>query len=325
MDQGREIAPKVSVIMPVYNTGNYVEEAVNSIINQTLSDIEIIIVNDGSTDNSLQVVERIASTDNRVQVYSQKNGGQSVARNVAMGYARGEYIYFMDSDDWLEPQALQECLDKCSEDKLDFVFFDADVFSDNEGMVSIFDYHRCHMIEDRIYSGMEILDILLDNMGYRVSPCIHFINARFLKQINISFYPGIIHEDELYMALMYVQAKRVGLINQSFFKRRVRGNSTMTNKFAYRNMNGYLTVLAQLKLFAKDKDDQTQQIIEKTLRYIFDPIIYTAHSLRFGDKIKVLKISIREKYLKYASSKSILVFLFPFLIRIKSIFKKQQA
>lgn len=106
---------KVSVVIPVYNTEKYVREAVESIMNQTLRELEIIIINDGSTDNSLQVAEELAAADSRIQVYSQTNRGLSMARNAGITHAHGRYIYFMDSDDLLEKDAMELCYSKCEE------------------------------------------------------------------------------------------------------------------------------------------------------------------------------------------------------------------
>ena len=97
--------PKVSVIIPVYNTEAYVEQTLRSIMGQTLRDIELIVVNDGSTDGSLSVLERIATGDDRIRLYTQPNKGLSQTRNAGIARARGEFIYFMDSDDLLEPDA----------------------------------------------------------------------------------------------------------------------------------------------------------------------------------------------------------------------------
>ena len=94
--------PKVSVIIPVYNVEEYLRECLDSVVNQTLKDIEIICVNDGSTDNSLAILEEYAAKDERLRVFTQENQGQSVARNLAMEKARGEYIGFVDSDDWID-------------------------------------------------------------------------------------------------------------------------------------------------------------------------------------------------------------------------------
>ena len=119
---------KVSVVIPVYNTEKYVRQAVESVMYQSLKELEIIVVDDGSTDKSLSIVEKLGDTDKRIQIYTQANQGQSIARNRGISHAHGEYIYFMDSDDLLEEDALELCYHKCKEEKLDFVFFDALVF-----------------------------------------------------------------------------------------------------------------------------------------------------------------------------------------------------
>ena len=104
---------KVSVVIPVYNTEKYVREAIESIIHQSLKELEIIIINDGSTDGSPEILKEISNTDHRIQVYTQTNQGQSTARNFGISHARGKYIYFMDSDDLLEEDALESCYLKC--------------------------------------------------------------------------------------------------------------------------------------------------------------------------------------------------------------------
>lgn len=107
--------PKVSVIIPVYNTEAYVEQTLRSIMGQTLRDIELIVINDGSTDGSLSALERIATGDDRIQLYTQPNKGLSQTRNAGIDRARGEFIYFMDSDDLLEPDALERCYERASQ------------------------------------------------------------------------------------------------------------------------------------------------------------------------------------------------------------------
>lgn len=103
--------PKVSVIIPVYNTEKYLEECLNSVENQTLKDIEIICVNDGSTDKSLEILNNHANKDSRIKVISQENGGVSHARNTGMSKAKGKYIAFFDSDDILSPIAYEKMYD----------------------------------------------------------------------------------------------------------------------------------------------------------------------------------------------------------------------
>ena len=101
-------SPLVSVIIPVFNVEEYLEECINSILRQTLTDIEIICINDGSTDSSPDILKKYAEQDRRITVYSQDNCGLSAARNLGMRAARGRYTYFIDSDDWLERDALRD-------------------------------------------------------------------------------------------------------------------------------------------------------------------------------------------------------------------------
>ena len=100
--------PKVSVIMPVYNVDRYVKRAVESICNQTLTDLEFLIVDDGSTDRSGEICDRLAERDIRLEVFHIPNGGAAAARNYALDRARGRYVYFMDGDDWCEPTMLAD-------------------------------------------------------------------------------------------------------------------------------------------------------------------------------------------------------------------------
>ena len=115
---------KVSIILPIFNVAPYLEEAFQSIICQTLKEIEIIAVNDGSTDNSEEIINKFKEKDSRIFSFYQYNQGQSVARNLALKYARGKYIYMMDSDDVLSnPKALQICYEYAEKHQADFIFF----------------------------------------------------------------------------------------------------------------------------------------------------------------------------------------------------------
>ena len=122
---------KVSVILPVYNVARYLDDTFTSLLNQTLQEIEIIAVNDGSTDNSEEIIKKYAQEDQRIKYFSQKNQGQSVARNLALQHATGEYIYMMDSDDVLANlDALRVCYEYAEQNtNADFIFFDGEIFT----------------------------------------------------------------------------------------------------------------------------------------------------------------------------------------------------
>ena len=141
----------VSVIIPVYNTADYIKQTVESICNQTLRNIEILLINDGSTDNSLDIMQEMSTIDSRIKVFSQHNQGPSVSRNVGINNAKGQYIYFMDSDDLLESNTLETCYNECRKDLLDFVYFDAKAFTDDNDLdVPDLKYNRQQHIDSNI-------------------------------------------------------------------------------------------------------------------------------------------------------------------------------
>ena len=116
---------KISVIIPVYNTEKFLEKCLNSVLNQTLKEIEIIVVNDGSRDNSLEIIKKFKKEDNRIVLLNEQNGGSSFARNKGLETAKGKYFYFIDSDDYLEENTMfEELYNKCENDNLDIVVFD---------------------------------------------------------------------------------------------------------------------------------------------------------------------------------------------------------
>lgn len=323
MDKGKqEDNLRVSVIIPVYNTEEYVEEAVRSIMNQTLKEIEIIIIDDGSTDHSLSVIKKLATEDNRIRYLTQTNQGQSIARNLGIEIAKGEFIYFMDSDDLLEVEALEFCSMKIEKDQLDFLLFNAVILNKAHKFNISIDYKIPQLNDNQVYSGKSMISELLMQRAYRCSPCIHFIRRKIIDSFQLRFYPGIIHEDELFSALLYLQAERAGYINNAFFKRRLRADSVMTTKYSMKNVHSYLVVVEQLLLFAKNSDKQSNELARRVIAYILDPNIYRASAFSLRERMSVLWICLFRRLLPFISFKSILVLLFPWTIKLKSILKK---
>lgn len=312
---------KVSVIIPVYNTEKYIADTLYSILGQTLREIEVIVINDGSKDNSLAILNEIASLDTRIHVFDQPNRGQAIARNVGMQKAKGEYIYLMDSDDLLDKDALATCYEKCTRDDLDFVFFDAECFSDEGDNLSLpLTYDRKGKIENRTYSGLNMISHLLDINGYRVPPWLYFIKTSYLRACQLSFVPGLLHEDQIFIAELFVLAQRVGYIPQKFFRRRLRPNSIMTNKYSMCNINTYYNMVLELQAFARNQNAEIKQTIHRVLKYTFDPAMYMANTFSFKERMSIL-ITCQRKYSEYMTFNTKLVLLMPCLIKIKAIFK----
>ena len=122
----QSIMVKVSVIIPVYNVEPYLKQCMDSVVGQTLKEIEIICVDDGSTDGSLDILREYAAEDNRIQIIEQKNAGAGAARNNGMRHATGKYLSFLDSDDFFEPRMLEKAYDLAEKDQADFVAYKSD-------------------------------------------------------------------------------------------------------------------------------------------------------------------------------------------------------
>ena len=312
---------KVSVVMPVYNTAHFVGDAVKSVLNQTFYDFELIIINDGSTDNSLEIIDELKLRDSRIVIISQDNAGLSAARNRGIELAQGEFIYFMDSDDLISSDTLLLCYSFAIEDNLDIVFFDAVSFSCNSLLNNpAFDYSRKRYINKGVYSGKEILRLLLNNNIYKASACLYITKRLFLNKLKLDFYPNILHEDELFTPLLFINSDKVGYLPFDFYSRRVREDSIMNKKFSSFNLKSYLTVIKELdKSILEDHD--SNDIMDTIKALILNVISYRSCDFEAITRFRLMGYFIKNRYLKYLSIKNIIILLFPITIKIKSIFK----
>lgn len=262
---------KVSVIIPVYNVETYVGECLESIVNQTLHELEIICVIDGSTDKSSKIVYQYARRDNRITVIEQENLGPSVARNHGLLEASGTYIYFMDSDDALKADALNELVRFADAHHLDNVFFDADCFGEiGEQDVATFGkghYHR-KGIYPSITTGMNLMGLMRNNREFSPSVVMQLNRLSHIKQHNLSFHRGVIHEDNAFTILNMACSERSGYINRPYFRRRVRADSIMTRRPSFDNAFGYYTAYL-------DVDDRLHELIQEPNREL-KPLIDSA-------------------------------------------------
>lgn len=290
---------KVSVIIPVYNTAPYLYEALQSIMKQTLCELEILVINDGSTDDSGRIIRELEAKDQRIVVFEQKNSGQSVARNVGLDYATGEFVYFMDSDDVVELNALQLCYDYCKKWQVDFVFFDGDILYEDKRPSLSWDYHRTGRYEEStIYSGLSLMEDMLEHATHRAVPWLWLVRREYLDRIRLRFYPGIIHEDELFSVLMFIQSQRIGCLKRNLVQHRVRGNSTMTRRYSLRNVDCYLTVVNELFNYALHHSE-TLSLIKKYASYTLSAVFRTAFMLPLADKRRMYLRCLKSGYLRY--------------------------
>jgi glycosyltransferase involved in cell wall biosynthesis len=303
-------APLVSVIIPVYNTAAYVEATVRSIFAQTLTDIEIIIINDGSTDESPQILERLAAEDSRVRLIHQKNRGLSAVRNTGIVNSTAPYLYFMDSDDLLMADTLERCYKRCCEQQLDFVTFDAEPFADDPKVIMSMKYDRSECLaECEIYNGADALEKQLVEWCFTPSACLYLVSREFIDSYALRFYEGIIHEDELFTPVLYLKASRMGYIPEKFFKRRFRSSSIMTSNISWRNINGYITVAAGLESVRKEMDEHRNSIIDRFLSKMLNAVMWKAYALPFNERWRLLRIALARHYTRYVSTRSLLTMM----------------
>lgn len=208
---------KLSIIIPVYNVEKYLEACLLSCVKQDIpiSDYEIIVVNDGSPDNSFAIAGRMAKEYSNIRVISQENLGLSGARNTGIKHAIGEYIWFVDSDDVIRENCLGAVMKQCFNNKLDLLAIAAaDVIDGKE-------VRRFHHTYTGVMNGKELL------VKGSVSHCAPFTicHREFLLKHNFLFYPGIYHEDSEWSPRIYFHAQRVGFTDDVLYLVTINPNS----------------------------------------------------------------------------------------------------
>ena len=253
--------PRVSVIIPVYNVEKYLRECLDSIVNQTLREIEIICVDDGSTDGSPEILREYGEKDCRITIISQENRGISSARNHGADIASGEYFYFMDGDDILERDALSRLYQLSEEKSLDVLYFDGESFFETEELKEIkknyITYYARKGDYSRVMTGPQMLHEMIAMDEYRSSLCLQFISSVHYRQENLRFEEGIIGEDNIFTFQCIMPAHRVYHMKEAFFHRRVRGNSVMTSAGKFEQVYGFFA--GYLAIERTFRDNQLNQ------------------------------------------------------------------
>jgi len=241
----------VSIIIPIYKVEKYVHICIDSALKQTYKDIELILVDDGSPDNCPQICDKYAALDSRVKVIHKKNSGLSAARNSGLAMAKGEYVYFFDSDDYIAENTIKQLHNKAKEDDLDVVLFDGFVIGEDGRR----DADNCRYIRkgryDNVYDGKSLFAKMVRNSDYKSAVQFLYIRKVSLIDCNLSFYEGILHEDELFTFLLLMQCKRAGHLSKPLYYRRIRAGSIMSTPITGMNFVGYKCVLDEMVRYYK--------------------------------------------------------------------------
>ncbi len=209
---------KVSVIIPVYNVEKYLSKCLDSVIDQTLKEIEIIVVNDGSTDCCFDIIKKYQKKDKRIIYLEQENQGQGSARNKGLKKASGEYITFVDSDDFIELNMLELMYNQAINDESDMV---------------ICDYYRIkEEIKEKCCAFYTKGNGVLENCILNTSgPCWKLIKRSLIIDNNLYFPEQIIYEDYAIVPIYVLFAEKVSYLDQALYNYLIRSGSTMTQVF----------------------------------------------------------------------------------------------
>ena len=226
----------VSVIVPVYNVEKYLCQCLDSVLNQTYTDFEMILIDDGSTDASGKICDDYAQKDSRITVIHKENGGQSIARNMGIDAARGEYIYFLDSDDYIREDALEKLVFTANETGADIVFFERYMYRDGSSEPAK-KLNRNRVKDYGTASGIDMIFELQRNRDLYLGVPYYFVKKNFLDKHDLYFYPAAIHEDDLFTVTSFIKAEKITHLYEELYFRRVRPNSIITRKYSAKHFH----------------------------------------------------------------------------------------
>lgn len=284
--------PKISIIVPVYNVEDFLKTCLDSIIAQSFADFEVICVNDGSPDNSAAILEDYAARDSRIKVITQKNGGLSAARNTGIENAAGEYIYFLDSDDYIHPQMMEIFYREISSGDYDFVSCG---FKKVYGPAADFPHY------DR-YATSEVKEPLPEFCNDKRRLSVNVWSKLYRKDSlgELRFIPGLIYEDLPFTCSFLQQVKRGKIIDLPLYYYLQRGTSLSGNReIKMKNCESYIYILRHLH-----ENFQTHPLFEQFHRRFFTSILKTLLKLKKNPQVLAyvrnqLKALYQEKIISY--------------------------
>lgn len=286
----------VSIIIPVYNVEKYIEQCINSIIRQNYNNIEIIIINDGSTDNSKNIIEKYKNIDERIIYIEQSNKGVSVARNEALKISTGDYILFVDPDDYLSDKTIEKFVKEMNESNADIIIGSyTKVFDDEiKGNDCICTFN---MDENRIYSGNEVCKMMLEAKVEGIL-CNKMFRRELLVKYNFTFEENRCIEDWYPVFNHISNINKVKFINDSIYNYRQRSGSSV-NKVNEKKLIDYEYAASLILNQAKSSNEFDIDTIKSFNANVLNGIIRYYVELNSQKRINLYKSFDESKYSKY--------------------------
>ena len=280
-----QINPKVSVIIPCYNVEKYLRQCLDSVVNQTLKDIEIICVNDGSTDGTLDILKEYAQKDKRIKLIDQENQRQSIARRNAMKIATGEYIQNVDADDWIREDACELLYNYAKENNLDMLQFAAINFNQKKGILEDKGWYSFRWLPEnfkKIFTYHDCKDFMSQIC---MAACLSFYSHDFLTNNNIFWVQKkCCYEDVLFTMQALLKAKRISIFQEYLYFRRWHNASTVNNLNT--NFSDWLSIM-ELVLSVIQTTDSS--LLPHYMDFYLNRTDLWYHRISFISKLKNLK------------------------------------
>jgi glycosyltransferase involved in cell wall biosynthesis len=330
---------KISIIIPVYNTKDYVQEAVDSILKQKEFIYEIILIDDGSTDGSGELLDKLYSGNKLIKIVHTKNQRQGPARNLGTQISSGEYIYYFDSDDVLRPELFMDFIEHISKDPdIELFCFSAEPFWDKTYKInldnqtnSLSDEYFTRKINTNCHSGEEAYNLLYPIKSFSPIPFLYIFKKSILINNNISFR-SIRYEDEEFTYQLFLHAGKTIIRDKKYCNRRIRPGSTMELDRCFVDILGYINTIETLQNLKKAKKlkSETIQNIETKIINLYKNIIIikAASSLKLTKEEKKIYKSSLKPVIKFGGELFIFSYTYPIEYKLrkmkKSIFNQLQ-
>ena len=268
---------QISVIVPVYNVEDYLNTCVESVLKQKEDLIEIVLVDDGSSDRSGLICDELAKKAANISVIHKKNGGLSSARNAGLQKARGIYVLFLDSDDYLEPGACHVLLDKIRDyGELDAIVFNGTEDSGNKKAVM---RKRDNCI-GTVVCGKDYLVKCYRNRNLSVEACLYMYRRAFLLENELCFKEGILHEDVEFTPRALLLAERVLETSEQLYHYVIREGSISTSKNKEKNIRDLFQTLQELNELADQQDEELCRWMKNAVVNSYLNMVYEARMYR---------------------------------------------
>lgn len=296
---------KISIIVPVYNAEKYLEECLDSLIEQTYKNIEIILIDDGSTDKSACICDEYAEKDKRVKILHQKNSGVSVARNKGLDKHTGDYVMFVDSDDWIEPNTCEILINKITAEKKDLLIYNYYLerknFSEkNSDFMCDNDVNFLQKIQAKLLAPTINIENIKCN-GISLA-CTKIISSKILKKSRFLFEgKKALFEDGLFYYLLFEENINVGIVNEHLYHYRIISTSAT---HAYNESILYITDTIIDTVESVRKNHKNDSLYEEAfairklhnLLYILNLNINNKKgNLKFFERVKAIKKEAQRK------------------------------